>query len=506
MGPCLMGTRLQASHDYSEIREFLPDITQYQPSAHTSDQQSQVLNSPVTPQLPILPQLRDYHHSDDTSVALSPLPHSQIVSVNEIEGDIIDDHTYHILQLSGYTSSDNTSEVVDTAVKGSVVLGVEGAPADLAPSPETAVGSKPGEEEYSRLVCASKSNGVPEVNVDDADYSRLVRVIAGLALPRDCSADAVDIQSDTTLVVGSERSIASSLNSPHLIDGPHLTSSQDGLHLTPSQDGPHLTPSQDGPHLTPSQGGPHLTPSQDGPHLTPSQDGPHLTPSQDGPHLTPSQDGPHLTPSQDGPHLTPSQDGPHLTPSQGAHVPLAPPSPHGVDGQVSEDVPPLEAQEDDEGHSTAELLRYKGDYERDPAYMAALQWASVRQGTNYVNQAILDDARHITTVVSGVPGVTMWQSSESLCPEAHVYQALLTRTREKCKQYTDVQLDGDQSRSCKDVQLDGDQSRPCKDLQLDGDQSRPCMDLQLDGDQSRPCKDLQLGGDQLTQYTDLQTV
>ena len=468
---------------------------------------------------------------------------AQFVPVNESESD---DHTYHILQLSsGYSLSDNISED-DTAVvmkvgkqEVAIVTAPEGlvehevaivtAPVETCESCKSTISvissetadkeGITGEEGYSRLVSNPSSSsvlqmrGALQMNVEDTHYSHLVRIMeavplgdSGISVTEvvplgDCGMEshAIDIISDTTLI-RLECTVSDSLSS----------------HLAPPLDRPNLP--LDGPHLIAPLDGPHLVAPLDGSHLIAPLDGPHLIAPLDGPHLIAPLDGPHLVAPLDGPHPALCM---HLSTSSNLTDISKALMPQGV-AVAPQGVAVAPQQATAEELSRPLLSKYNGDYERDSAYMGALQWAAGRQSTtSYVNQSFLDDAHHITAAIPS----DMHHSLESLCPEAHVYQALLSRTKEKAKHYTDLQLDGDQSKhlqldgdQSKHLQLDGDQSKhlqldgdQSKHLQLDGDQSKHLQldwdqskHLQLDGDQSKQYTDLQLDGDQSKQYTDLQ--
>ena len=395
-----------------------------------------------------------------------------VVSANGNEGDAMDDHTYHILQLSGYSSSDNTSEV-DAATKAGSAGMQEGIVVTV-PIPQlgdlndtsglttprgacvstglvgllvTAIPNTTDGlmgEGYSQLVKIPTSGRTQGGAIllapqDDEVYSHLVRameVAPQLDNGRESEGNpTANIQNAPTIVVGSAM-------------GDHISNNAD---LTTSS---HLMFPTDGHHLAPCNLPMFL--------VSPSD----LTDRGAGKVMAPAS----LTTAQNG-----IVEGVTTAPQGVATIPQ---------GTTAEEA------------SMPALSKYDGDYERDSAYMGALQWVPVRQSTTDVDQLFPNNAHHVTTTMLRVQDNGMCQSMESLYPEAHLYQALMSRTKEKSKQYTDLRLGcGDQPKPCTDLLVDGDQSQQCMGLQLDGDQFTRHIDLQLYGDQSRQYRDLQLDSD-----------
>eukprot|EP00731_Ephydatia_muelleri_P020241 Em0012g1066a len=502
VGPVRGDQRLHVSHDYSEIREFLPEGNVHLSTSGQSAQH-QVLLSSAQPSAAL--QSHDCHTPEGSPTLLPTstfMTHNlsmqfcDVVSANGNEGDAMDDHTYHILQLSGYSSSDNTSEVDAAAKAGSagtqegIVVTVPiphlGGP-DLRGSDDTSGLTTPRGacvstglvgllvtaipnttdgttgEGYSQLVKIPTSGRTQGGAIllapqDDEAYSHLVRAME-VAPQLDNSRESegnptANIQNAPTIVVGSAMD-------------DHISNNADLADLTSS----HLMFPTDGHHLAPCNLPMFLGSPSD------------LTDRGAGNVMAPVS----VTTAQNGIVVTPQGV---TTAPQGVAT-----APQGVatTQQGVATIPQGTTAEEASMPALPELSKYNGDYERDSAYMGALQWVPVRQSTTDVDQLFPNNAHHVTTTMLRVQDNGMCQSMESLYPEAHLYQALMSRTKEKSKQYTDLRLGcGDQPKPCTDLLVDGDQSKQCMGLQLDGDQFTRHIDLQLYGDQSRQYRDLQL--------------
>ena len=503
VGPFRSDQRLPVSHDYSEIREFLPEAGLH---LSTASHSGQVLLS-LTQLQPSSPVQSPDCHTPNDAPALLPTPFAMhnlsvqfcdIISANENEGDdVMDDHTYHVLQLSGYSSSDNTSEVADPAAKVGSVRTEEGIVATVPFVDPVSGGVAQGLTTLSETCVSTRVVALGEVaihnttySIGEVGYSQLVKILASASIPNDgiplpAPQDPLPAPQDPLPAPQDPLSAPQEDAYSHLVRVVPFGNSGESRPTSDVQSAPIIAVgSEIDEHLITA--GP-IT-SLDAPHLMFPMDGPHsmCLPSHNLPmflalpsNAPPSDAPPKGTGRATGPEgITMTQDGVAAMP------PLGPTSA--------------------EQAGMAALSKYGGDYERDSAYMGALQWAHVRPSTTYVSQMLPNDAHLVTATTPHVWDNAMCLSMESLCSEAHLYQALMPRTRNKSKEYTDLRLDGDQSKLC----MDGDQSKPC----MDGDQSKPCMDLRLDGDQCTNSHgnqlkrhiDLEFGGNQLGQYTNVQ--